>query len=136
MFLPFLKGPCISRRPEPRCLKKTVPQTRRNDDIPDTFICPGCGEELKVGTRGCPNCAPATRQPWDQEPFTEEDEAAFLANVPAGYRGEDDFNYDAFVEREFGRSKKQGGTRGLSKDTVIGGIALLLVIAILSVFVL
>lgn len=62
----------------------------------DTYICPGCGAELKVGSRGCPRCASrkkrrkATVRAWDQSSAYDG------LDLPA-----EDFDYDDFVAREF-----------------------------------
>jgi ribosomal protein L40E len=67
----------------------------------DTWICPDCGAEVKVGARGCPRCRarelrrriarPAPRKQWQQ------DEALDGLDLP-----DEDFDYDDFVAREFG----------------------------------
>lgn len=67
-----------------------------------TYICPGCGSELRIGTRGCPKCDArarrkrakvAARKGWEQRP--QEDGL----DLPG-----DDFDYDDFVSREFGKA--------------------------------
>ncbi len=71
----------------------------------DFWICPGCGAELKVGVKGCPKCSVPTRKrrrrvrakggkrPW------ESDAGSDGLGLP-----DDDFDYDEFVNREFGRA--------------------------------
>ena len=68
----------------------------------ELWICPGCGAELRVGVRGCPNCQPRRKRrkvkavrenkPWAQ------DRAGDGLDLPG-----EDFDYDEFVNREFGR---------------------------------
>lgn len=76
----------------------------------DTWICPGCGLELKVGISGCPKCRPKpkrrkkpkakqARQSWEQDPSYDG------LDLP-----DEDFDYDEYVAREFGNQphKKLG----------------------------
>lgn len=77
----------------------------------DLWICPGCGAELRVGVRGCPHCARRTRKrrkvsaregksaprSWEQDPEYDG------LDLP-----DDDFDYDDFVQREFGGRGKPG----------------------------
>ena len=72
----------------------------------DFWICPGCGAELRVGVAGCPRCARPTRKrrrrkvpaagsvrrSWEQDPAQDG------LGLP-----DDDFDYDEFVAREFGK---------------------------------
>ena len=70
----------------------------------DTYLCPGCDKEVRVGSRRCPHCNPpakrrkrqqsaasGSRRSWEQE----------SAQDGLGLPGED-FDYDDFVAREFG----------------------------------
>ncbi len=71
----------------------------------DHWICPGCGAELRVGIKGCPKCSKPTRKrrrkvkakggrrPWEQDSSYDG------LDLP-----DDDFDYDEFVSREFGRA--------------------------------
>lgn len=69
----------------------------------ETYICPSCDSSVRVGGI-CPKCGPpklkrlkkaraikVARRPWEQ------DESMDGLDLP-----DDDFDYDAFVEREFG----------------------------------
>lgn len=94
------------------------------------FICPGCGAEVRIGTRGCPRCTrhpkrtpqPA-QQPWEHD----ESYDALDLDLPE----DDPFDYDEFVANEFGGPRKRSGREWLWWLT---GIVLL--IAIFYVFVL
>ncbi|MCW1921055.1 hypothetical protein OKA05_00720 [Luteolibacter arcticus] len=78
----------------------------------DTYLCPGCDREVRVGSRGCPHCnadAPGkrllrkkqrpkaaakrarVRKSWEQDPSYDG------LDLP-----DEDFDYDDFVAREFG----------------------------------
>jgi len=70
------------------------------------FICPGCGAEIRVGSKGCPKC---TRQPKPKKKPTpkpwEQDEAhdGLDLDLPE----DDTFDYDNFVAEEFGGAPKK-----------------------------
>ncbi len=61
----------------------------------DYFICPDCGAEVRVGSRGCTRC---DRKPWEQ------DEAYDGTGLP-----EEDFDYESFLDEEFGGGKRRTG---------------------------
>ena len=75
------------------------------------FICPECGAEVRVGSRGCARCASdrATKA-WDKKkPPSDsaswsQDEVYDGLDIP-----EEDFDYDAFVEEEFGGGRRRTG---------------------------
>lgn len=69
----------------------------------DSYLCPDCGADVPVGSKGCQACGPrkvarrmrkkrpSKRQSWEQDgPYDG-----------LGI-GEDDFDYEDFVAREFG----------------------------------
>lgn len=66
----------------------------------DFYICPHCGAEVRVGSKGCNRCAseratknwhaPAKRRPWEQ------DETYDGLDLP-----DDEFDYEKFVAEEF-----------------------------------
>lgn len=76
----------------------------------DTWICPDCGAEVRVGARGCPGCGPARRKrprrsrarrkrrAWEQDPSHDG------LDLP-----DDGFDYDDFIAREFGGRRGKGG---------------------------
>lgn len=74
------------------------------------FICPGCGAEIRVGSKGCPKC---TRPPRREKPTAakswEHDEV--YDGLDLDLPEDDSYDYDDFVAREFGgpekRSRKQ-----------------------------
>ena len=63
---------------------------------PDHFVCPHCGAEVARSAQACPECGSDERTGW------AEDADKWAAGLPTGYSGEDDFNYDEYVRREFG----------------------------------
>ena len=83
----------------------------------DTYLCPGCDREVRVGSRGCPNCNPPTKtkrlgRKQEQRPKAgvkrarekdkkswEQDGSYDGLDLPGG---DSDFDYDDFVAREFG----------------------------------
>jgi hypothetical protein len=60
---------------------------------PDT--CPNCGADVPTGARACPQCGADEHTGW-----SEEARASGL-DLP-----DDSFDYDRFVDREFGAKKK------------------------------
>jgi len=67
---------------------------------PDTYLCPGCGDEVPIGPRGCPKCTrhPKPRGKSAPKPW-ERDKASDGLDLP-----DEGFNYDDFVAREFGKA--------------------------------
>ena len=70
----------------------------------DTYLCPGCDKEVRVGSRSCPYCNPPSKRrkrrqsaasggkgSWEQDPAYDG------VDLPR-----EDFDYDDFVAREFG----------------------------------
>jgi hypothetical protein len=65
----------------------------------DYFICPECGAEVRVGSKGCGKCASerATKT-WGDEPRPwEQDNIYDGLDLP-----DDEFDYQKFVAEEFG----------------------------------
>lgn len=60
----------------------------------DWFACPSCGAEVQVGSRGCSRCTKNAPKSWAEEPHLD---GVSLPDDP------DDFDYNDFVDREFGR---------------------------------
>ena len=61
--------------------------------MPDEFyICPACGDEVRVGSKSCPTCDPP--KPWEQV----EGHDGLDLDLPE----DDTFDYDKFTDREFG----------------------------------
>lgn len=65
---------------------------------PDTYLCPGCGDEVPIGPRGCPKCTrPPKRRRKAPRPSWKQDGHLDGLDLP-----NEDFDYDEFVAREFG----------------------------------
>ncbi|MGD2175363.1 MAG: zinc-ribbon domain-containing protein [Candidatus Brocadiaceae bacterium] len=64
-----------------------------------SFPCPHCGAEVRHGSPACPNCGSDEATGW------AEDAHKWGAGVPTGYSEEDEFDYDEFIRREFGRGR-------------------------------
>ena len=94
---------------------------------PLKYRCPFCDCEVRVG-QPCPGCAkkrkPA-RQP--KRKSWQQDESADGLNLP-----DDDFDYDEFIAREFGKSPHR--ELGVKWYWWVLGVALLVILAFLWVF--
>ncbi|MHC4398853.1 MAG: zinc ribbon domain-containing protein [Planctomycetota bacterium] len=67
------------------------PNRGSNDD---SFVCPACGAEVPAGKDFCRACGASDEFGWDEDGREWDDD------LPAGYSGDDDFDYDDFVRRE------------------------------------
>lgn len=72
----------------------------------DFYICPECGDEVRVGSKGCPRCASqqATKKwnsPAAEPPHWEQDETHDGLDLP-----DEEFDYQKFVQEEFGGPRK------------------------------
>lgn len=93
------------------------------------FICPGCGAEIRVGSKGCPKC---TKQPkpkkkpakksWHQD----ESHDGLNLDLPE----DDTFDYEAFIAEEFGGQPKRS-----PKEWLWWGTALILLIVLFFLWV-
>ena len=92
-----------------------MPKSEIDSDA-DYFICPSCGDEVRIGPRGCPRCSspPAKSEPDDPYLYDGLD-------LP----DDDDFDYDEFVAREFGTGPK----KKTAKEWFWWVVALILLIA-------
>jgi hypothetical protein len=63
-----------------------------------SYQCPFCNREVRVG-KPCPGCAENTGKSKSSKKSWEQDPVADGLDLP-----DDDFDYDAFVAREFGSS--------------------------------
>jgi len=88
------------------------------------FLCPNCGEEVRVGAPSCPSCGSDDDTGW-----SEEAEAGYT-DYGGGYGGNDDFDYDEFVRRELGGDPERP-TLPDRKELVTGAVALVLIFALL-----
>ena len=57
-------------------------------------ICPHCGADVPANAKVCPACGSDETTGWSQEAATDG------LDLP-----QDDFNYDAFVQQEFGAKR-------------------------------
>jgi hypothetical protein len=69
----------------------------------DFYICPACGAEVRVGSKGCPKCASqrATKK-WgatEERKSWEQDDVYDDLDLP-----DDQFDYDKFIQEEFERT--------------------------------
>ncbi len=57
--------------------------------------CPNCGADVPRRARACPECGSDERTGWSDDAHTQS------LNLP-----DDEFNYDEFAQREFGKPKR------------------------------
>lgn len=60
--------------------------------MPD--VCPHCGAEVPAGAKACPECGSDEQTGWSEEARYDD------LNLP-----DRNFDYDDFVEREFGKER-------------------------------
>lgn len=84
-----------------------------------SFCCPHCGADVRAGASACAECGSDDTTGWS------DGAADWGSGATNGYGGDDDFDYDEFVEREFGGPKKR----------VFGLPAWLLVLALIAIVV-
>lgn len=65
-------------------------------------ICPVCGAEPPRGARACPECGACEETGWGEESYT----------TGLGLPEEEEFDYDEFIDREFGEGKKSAQRSG------------------------
>lgn len=65
----------------------------------ETYICPGCGSELKVGSVGCPKCSPPRKRRKDPRRSWDQASAYDGLDLP-----DEDFDHADFTAREFGQT--------------------------------
>ena len=63
-------------------------------------VCPVCSEDVPRGALACPECGADHMSGWREDADTADG-----IGLP-----DDEFNYDEFVQSEFGRSLKPQGT--------------------------
>lgn len=63
----------------------------------DYFVCPCCGADVKAGKNFCRDCGASDDFGWAEEGLWDDE-------VDVGYQGDGDFDYDEFVDREFGNA--------------------------------
>ena len=73
---------------------------KRNKKNPKTpEICPVCGEDVPANALACPGCGADHNSGWKEDTYNGLD-------LP-----DDDFDYDQFIEQEFGSPIKPAGIR-------------------------
>ena len=82
-------------------------------DPPAPAVCPVCGEDVPRNARACPHCGADHRSGWN-----EDETAADGLDLP-----DDTFDYDEFMEREFGVKRPKSRMRMV--------VAIILVLAII-----
>ena len=63
--------------------------------MPAPETCPNCGADVPRRAKACPECGSDERTGWSDVAHTQS------LDLP-----DDEFNYDEFVEREFGKPKR------------------------------
>lgn len=79
-------------------------------------VCPHCGADVPANARVCPNCGADEETGWSEEAQIDR------LDLP----NQEDFNYEEFVEREFGEKKEKLTPRGI--HWFWWGVALVLLI--------
>ncbi|PAW66089.1 MAG: hypothetical protein B9S38_14150 [Verrucomicrobiia bacterium Tous-C4TDCM] len=71
----------------------------------DTYLCPGCDKEVAVGSRACPYCNPPQKARKRPKPVASRSKSSWHQESTAEglHLPDEDFDYDDFVAREFGR---------------------------------
>jgi hypothetical protein len=88
---------------------------------PAPEICPVCGEDVPRNALACPECGADHNSGWRED----------AAHVDALGGTEDDFDYDEFVQEEFGNPAKP---RGISTVWWISAIVLLVALALMWLY--
>jgi len=70
----------------------------------DTYLCPGCDKEVLVGSRGCPHCNPPAKRSKRRTTAASHGQRGRRRDTSRDGLdlSDEDFDYDAFVAREFG----------------------------------
>ena len=76
------------------------------------FICPSCGAEVRVGTKGCPKCTkpPRRRKPPERKPWEQDD---VYDGLDLDLPEDDTFDYEQFIADEFGGAPERAGRQWL-----------------------
>ena len=75
--------------------------TSRAKRLPAPEICPVCGEDVPRGALACPECGADHNSGWREDADVYDG-----VDLP-----DEDFNYDEFVQKEFGGSSKPEGIK-------------------------
>lgn len=84
-------------------------------------VCPVCGEDVPRDALACPECGADERSGWREDALAYDGAGA----------AEEDFDYDRFVEDEFGAPAKP---RGLSMFWWVAGILVILALGYVLIF--
>ncbi len=74
-----------------------------------TFPCPACGEDVPAKARACPHCGACEKSGWN-----DDESASDGLDLPG-----EDFDYDKFVQDEFGSGPKPKGIALVWKITAV-----------------
>jgi uncharacterized membrane protein YvbJ len=91
--------------------------TRKKPKAPE--VCPVCGEDVPRDSLACPKCGADHNSGWGGDADTYD-----AVNLP-----DEDFNYDEFVEQEFGSSPKPTAIK-----TFWWIIAIVLIVAFIAIY--
>lgn len=91
---------------------------RRPNKAPE--ICPVCGADVHPNALACRECGADHNSGWREDAHTYD-----ALDLP-GDDGDDDFNYDEFIEKEFGSKPGSLKPAGLPLHWWITGILLFL----------
>ena len=76
--------------------------------------CPNCGAASSPNAAACPECGADEETGWNDDAHAQD------LSLP-----DQDFNYDEFIEREFGEPKREVKPRGLDWFWWLVGIGLI-----------
>ncbi len=69
----------------------------------DEFICPVCGATVPAKARACPECGSDEKTGWSDQTIYDD----------TGIEDPDEFDYDDYVRREFGKGPRRSGRQWL-----------------------
>jgi len=79
-----------------------------------------------VGAYSCPECGSDEKTGWS----TEAEE--WNPDIPTGYSGDDDFDYEAFMDEEFGEAQTRRSKRKRKQDMLGLCVTLLIIFFIIQ----
>lgn len=89
-----------------------------------SFECPNCGAKVPANAKSCPECGSDERTGWNTEATAVDG-----LDLPAGYEGKDDFDYDEYVRKEFGWDRDRGSKPPIPARQLLVPIIVVLLIA-------
>jgi hypothetical protein len=93
---------------------------RKNPAPREPRTCPVCGEDVPRGARACPECGADHNSGWRENAETYD-----ALNLPG-----ESFDYDEFVEQEFGSSAKSPAIKPLWWVTAVLVLAAMIAICL------